>query len=193
MMIHTLLKTQLGLSDALLDLLLAKAVHKTYDKNDLLFNASAPVSQLLFVEKGLLRGYRLIDGVDITHHFFELHWFATDYQSYLTGQPGELYLQALTEVEVYKWEKAQMDQMAKEHSPIAQILQQIAERAYLHMVERCKNLQTQDLKERYWRLIHKTPELFQQVPQRHIASYLGVAPQSLSRVKFQAKNSGFTP
>jgi DNA-directed RNA polymerase specialized sigma subunit len=44
-------------------------------------------------------------------------------------------------------------------------------------------MQTLDLKERYKNLVKKSPELFQKVPQKHIASYLGVSEQSLSRIK----------
>jgi hypothetical protein len=59
----------------------------------------------------------------------------------------------------------------------------MAEKAYLSAASRLKQHQTDDLKTRYLTLLSKNPKLVQSVPQHFIASYLGVKPQSLSRIK----------
>ncbi len=59
----------------------------------------------------------------------------------------------------------------------------MAEHAYLSATERLKQFQAGDLETRYKNLLSRDPELFQKIPQYHIASYLGVKPQSLSRLK----------
>jgi CRP-like cAMP-binding protein len=160
---------------------LAQLTH--YPKNEILLYPDKSVNTLFFLKKGLLRGYRLIDGNDVTHHFFLENWWATDYQAYITGNPGELYVETLTDTTVYSFNKADLDQLYNTHPKFNQIARWLGENSYLTMVERFKDFQLKELKERYLHLINANPALFNLVPQKHIASYLGVTPQSLSRIK----------
>ncbi len=178
----------LPLSDEAYQHLKAAGQWRTYAKNELLLPLHKPVSKMFFIEQGLLRGYRLVDGLEITHHFYPENWFGTDYQSYLTGTPCELHLTALTEVTVYEFQKSALEALFHQHHELERLGRILAEDAYLQMVERLKEFQIKDLKMRYLNLINKNPGLFQQVPQKHIASYLGVAPQSLSRIKEHLKH-----
>ena len=130
-----------------------------------------------------MRGYRIQDGIDVTHHFYLDNWLATDYESYLTGNQGEIYIQALVDTVVYEFNKSNLHTFFKSNEKFEKIRFIQAEDAYLQMVRRLKNFQCMELKERYLELVNRNPELFNLVPQRHIASYLGVTPQSLSRLK----------
>lgn len=154
-----------------------------YKKNDYLLNADRPVQKLFFVKSGLMLGYRLQDGIDITHHFYVEKWLATDYESYLTGKRGELYIKALVDTTVYEFNKTTLFNFFKTNEKFEKIRFIQAEDAYLQMVNRLKNFQQMELKDRYLELVNRNPELFNLVPQKHIASYLGVKPQSLSRIK----------
>ncbi len=165
------------------DLFISNANLLKFKKKDHLILAGTPVKKLFFIEKGLVRGYRLNDGIDTTHHFFEEKNFATDYESFLTKKKGELYLEALTNILVYEFDESKLVSFYQAHPKFEEIRFFLAEHAYLQMVERVKDLQTKELKERYSKLIHTNPDLFQHIPQKHIASYLGVMPQSLSRIK----------
>lgn len=156
---------------------------KKYSKNEYLLNADRPVQKLFFVKSGFMRGYRIQEGIDITHHFYLDNWLATDYESYLTGNQGELYIKALLDTVVYEFNKPSLHAFFKSHAKFEKLRFIQSEDAYLQMVRRLKNFQCMELKERYLELVNKNPELFSLVPQRHIASYLGVTPQSLSRLK----------
>ncbi len=159
------------------------AAIKEYKKNDYLLKADRSVQKLFFIKSGFMRGYRIQDGIDITHHFYLDNWLATDYESYLSGNQGELYIQALVDTVVYEFNKSSLHTFFKTHEKFEKIRFVQAEDAYLRMVRRLKNFQYMELKERYLELVNRNPELFNLVPQRHIASYLGVTPQSLSRLK----------
>ncbi|GAB5551864.1 MAG: Crp/Fnr family transcriptional regulator [Saprospiraceae bacterium] len=156
---------------------------RKYKRNEYLLRADKPVQKLFFVKSGFMRGYRIQDGKDITHHFYGDNWLATDYESFLSGSHGELYIQALTDITVYEFDKTALYSYYKLHEKFEKIRFIQAEDAYLRMVRRLKNFQCMELKERYLELVSKNPELINVVPQRHIASYLGVSPQSLSRLK----------
>ncbi len=165
------------------DLFISNANLLKLKKKDHLIFGGTPVKKMFFIEKGLVRGYHLNDGVDTTHHFFVEKNFATDYKSFLTKKDGELYLEALTDTLVYEFDKSKLVSFYQAHPKFVEIRFLLAEHAYLQMVERVKDLQTKRLKERYSKLINTNPDLFQHVPQKHIATYLGVMPQSLSRIK----------
>ena len=161
------------------------AITKRYRKNEYLLNADRPVQKLFFVKSGFMRGYRIQEGNDVTHHFYLDNWLATDYESYLTGDQGDLYIQALVETIVYEFDKTKLYAFFKSNEKFEKIRFIQAEDAYLQMVRRLKNFQCMELKERYLELINKNPELFNLVAHKHIASYLGVTPQSLSRLRKQ--------
>ncbi|PCJ66697.1 MAG: hypothetical protein COA58_04350 [Bacteroidetes bacterium] len=156
---------------------------KKYSKNEYLLNANRSAQKLFFVKSGFMRGFRIQEGNDITHHFYLDNWLATDYESYLTGNRGELYIQAVVDTTVYEFDKISLYTFFESHEKFEKIRIIQAEDAYLQMVRRLKNFQYMELKERYLELINRNPELFNLVPQRYIASYLGVTPQSLSRLK----------
>ncbi len=159
------------------------AKSKKYSKGEYLLKADKSVQKLFFVKSGFMRGYRIQGGIDVTHHFYLNNWLATDYESYLTGNQGELYIQALVDTTVYEFDKTNLYTFFKSHEKFEKLRFVQAEDAYLQMVRRLKTFQCLELKERYLELVNKSPDIFALVPQRHIASYLGVTPQSLSRVK----------
>jgi len=159
------------------------AFAKKAKKGDLILRADSRTRDLFFLNTGLWRGYRLIEDQEYTHHFFGAGWFATDFQSYLTGEPGKLYLQALSDSDYRVFHKKELEELYQQYPVFEKVGRVLAERAYLHMVDRLVDFQTNNLHERYQQLLRKHPNLLQEVPQKYIASYLGVAGQSLSRIK----------
>ena len=177
------LSNYINFTDADYESFISIAKIKVYKKNEYLLHADKPVQKLFFVKSGFMRGYRIQKGIDITHHFYMDNWLATDYESYLTGDIGELYIQALVNTTVYEFNKNTLHTFYKSNPKFEKIRFIQAEDAYLRMVRRLKNFQYMELKDRYLALINRDPKLFNLVPQKHIASYLGVTPQSLSRIK----------
>lgn len=156
---------------------------KEIEKNKILFQPPSPTRKILFLESGILRGYKIADGKDYTHHFYTPNWFATDFESFLTNNPSSLFIESLTQVHYLEIDKVVLYKLYENHHQVEKLGRIIAEKAYLATVEKMSDLQMLDLKERYKNLIRKNPQLFTDVPQKHIASYLGVSEQSLSRVK----------
>lgn len=178
-----IIKSHINLTDEIYELFLNFAARKESKKNQILFSPNRVTKKIIFIEKGLLRGYKIIDGKDYTHHFYFSNWFATDFKSFLTGKPSDIYIETLTETIYYEFNKKDLLNLYKNNHRLEKLGRIIAERAYLSTVEKLSDMQTLDLKQRYESLIKKNPKLFQKVPQKHIASYLGVSEQSLSRTK----------
>ncbi len=177
------LLAQVKITDALYESFVKLATLKHAPKNEIIARPDKINTKMMFLEAGIMRAYRLVEGQEYTHYFFIENWFSTDYRSYLTEQPSELYIETLSEVTYYEFEKKTLIDFFDRHHTFEKLGRIIAETAYLKMVERLVDFQTNDLKQRYHKLMSSHPRLFQQVPQKYIASYLGVAEQSLSRIK----------
>lgn len=177
------LQSHVHLTEEVYQLLRGTARKIEVPKNQTLFFPPRVIRKCLFVEKGLLRGYKIIDGKEYTHHFYSEKWFATDFESFLTGKPGTIFIESLTEVQAYEFDKADLHRLYETHHSLEKLGRIMAEKAFLATVEKLADIQTLDLKDRYQSLIRKNPQLFLEVPQKYIASYLGVSEQSLSRIK----------
>ncbi len=156
---------------------------RLFKAKTLVFDGNHVFDRLYYIQSGIIRSYRIVDGEDYTYYFFTGNEFAVDYQSYLTNMASPLFFEALTDTEVYLFPKSAIYQLYEKYPKFEKIGRLMAEQAYLSAADRLKQHQTDDLKTRYQKLIAKSPNLFQSVPQHYIASYLGVKPQSLSRVR----------
>lgn len=167
------------------------AQKKTVKAKAVLFHADRPFLKMWFIHSGIVRCFRLIDGRDYSYFFFFNNEFAVDFESYLTEMPSPLFFEALTDVAYSEFSKQDIKSLY-ETFPRFHILGRImAEKAYLSAAERLKQHQTDDLKTRYLKLIAKDPHLFHFIPQHHIASYLGVKPQSLSRIRAEVSGKKY--
>lgn len=178
-----IIQSNINLPEDVYQIFLKSAKKKEVAKNRILFQPKKVNRKCLFIESGILRGYRIIGDKDYTHHFFTSNWFATDFESFLSNNPSSLYIESLTKVNYFEFDKEILHNLYETHHQLEKLGRIIAEKAYLSTVEKFSEIQTLDLKARYKNLIKKNPQLFQDVPQKYIASYLGVSEQSLRRIK----------
>lgn len=146
----------------------------TYDRN---------VDHFYFVQSGLIRSYRIIDGDDFTYTFYLPGDICVDYESVLKKSPSEHYFQVLAPTKVIKYSYSKIEYLFEDHPRIERIARKMAESAYIRLIERVKEFQSDTLEKRYLNLIQNHEDIFQAAPLQHIASYLGVKPQSLSRIR----------
>jgi len=180
---NEIIKSLLTFSDESFRLLMDIAIEKEVEKNQILFYPNKPTKKILFINKGLLRGYKILDGKDYTHHFYSENWFATDFLSFLNEKPSEVFIESIERTNYYEFKKEDLLNLYNKSHQIERLGRIMAEKAYIATVEKMADLQLLNLNERYNTLIKRNPSLFQKVPQKHIASYLGVSEQSLSRIK----------
>lgn len=181
-----IIKSHLNLSDDSFRQLMTIATEKIVEKNQIIFTPNKPINKILFLKKGLLRGYRLIDGKDYTHHFYFENWFATDFSSYLNEKPSQIYIESIEKSHYFEFTKKDLIGLYNTSHQIERLGRIIAEKAFLTTVDKLADMQLLDLNDKYNALYQKNPSLFQRVPQKYIASYLGVSEQSLSRIKKQS-------
>ncbi|NQZ45452.1 MAG: Crp/Fnr family transcriptional regulator [Flavobacteriaceae bacterium] len=180
------IQSLLEFSEESFDRLLKIATEKEVAKHQVLFRPDKPTNKILFLKEGLLRGYKISDGKDYTHHFYFENWFATDFSSFLNEKPSQIFIESIEKTSYYEFKKRDLLDLYNKSHQNERLGRIIAEKAFLSTVEKLADLQLLNLIDKYHALVNRNPNLFQRVPQKYIASYLGVSEQSLSRIKKQA-------
>lgn len=136
-----------------------------------------------FVNQGNFRMYRIVDGKDVTTNFIFSGNFATNYSSCVSLTPGEEYIQALEDCEVLLLSREHMQMGYDKHHSWERFGRLIAENIFVGVSQRRDSLLYKSPEERYLELFEQRPKVVAQMSQQHIASYLGMTPESLSRIR----------
>lgn len=152
-------------------------------KGEFLSQAGEISNYVSFINRGSLRVYMEISEQEISKHFFFDHEYASDYASFLTRTPGLLNIKALEDAELMELSYENV-QMLYERYPVWQKYGRlIAEKLYIQVASRTQELLLRTPEEMYIRLIETQSPIIARIPQHYIASYLGIQPESLSRIR----------
>lgn len=163
---------------------------RRFAKNTQLHNTDN-LGQVLFLNSGVARSY-VVDsqGRDFTSgfHYNErgasvANIFVTDYARLICNEKSSLLFETLTEVEVVSVSLAFIQQMYEHHVNWGRIGRIVAQECFYHSQQRALDLLTLAAGERYQQLLHDLPIPISNIPQKYLASYLGITPPSLSRIK----------
>ena len=178
-----ILHEKYGLSASESEQLLAQMERLTYRKGEHIVREGERNSSLYLVAQGIWRGHYLRDGVDISL------WFASEgdtlfsSRSYVADRPSLTSIEAMSDSTVFRISKQKMETFFASSIAFANIGRIIFERQFLDMENWMINGGAAQAKQRYLALLEQNPELLQHVPLKHIASYLMITPQSLSRIR----------
>jgi len=157
--------------------------YKTLKKRDHWLVEGEICKEVVFIIKGCLRYYQTKDGVEkTTEIFFENRWF-TDFQSWLTKQPIIFSVDALEDTEMLTVTFKDLDMLYAKYPKCERIGRLIAENTIILLCDRFNSLLTHTPFERYLKLLEEQPEILDRIPQYYVASYLGIEPESLSRIR----------
>lgn len=156
---------------------------KKFKKNAMLHQEGDVCNRVTFINQGSVRLYYTVEGIENTiQFFFDESWY-TDYASFLTGAPSQENLQALGPTEVVQLTREGILPLFDQYPVFDRIGRFMAENAYLSLSKLNQMLRNETPQQRYLNLIQQRPDVVARIPQRHIASYLGVKPESLSRIR----------
>ncbi len=128
----SVLKRKAGLSDDQVNEMLNRSTEASCKKNEIVFWGDQPFLKLLYIKRGIMRMYRVIDGKDITFYFFFRGEFAVDYESFLTEQKSPLFFEALTDCEYLVLPKRSLLELyKKEEACYERVGRVMAEEAYI--------------------------------------------------------------
>ncbi|MEO8111638.1 MAG: Crp/Fnr family transcriptional regulator [Ginsengibacter sp.] len=137
-----------------------------------------------FVEKGSLRAYSVDDkGAEHIIQFALEGWTISDLYSFLTGEPATYNIDALEDSELVIVDKSAHEELLKRFPKYETYNRLQITGAYLAMQKRLSAIHSQSLEERYLDFTTLYPSIVQRVPQHMVASYMGLQPETLSRIR----------
>jgi CRP-like cAMP-binding protein len=139
-----------------------------------------------FVTKGLLKAYTVDDQGDEHILMFGLEdWWISDLYSFLSESPSTMNIEALEDCELICIEKPALESLYQQIPKFERLMRILFQNAFVAQQQRILAAISQSAEERYASFIKKYPTLEQRIPQTLIASYLGMKPETLSRIRKQ--------
>jgi CRP-like cAMP-binding protein len=182
------IKLYAALSEQEIQLLRNAVDKKVYTKSEIIFTEGNVSDEIYFVTKGCVRLFYNVDGTDKTAFFYSEGQFICAGESYTYNIPASENYQAVEQTEIFVFTKSKIDVLLKK-VPKFEIIARIATENELITCQKViASFVTKSAEERYIDLLNTQGELFQRVPQQYIASFLGVSPETLSRIKTRVFN-----
>lgn len=170
------------------DIIRQYLIPKRIRKNQYLLQEGDVAKYSAFVEKGALRAYSVDEkGAEHIIQFAFEGWTISDMYSFVTGSPATYNIDALEDAELVLISKAGQDEILKRVPEYEAYTRMLLTGAYMAMQKRITAMLSLSLEDRYINLTKLYPNLVQRVPQRMIASYMGLSPETLSRVRRKLK------
>jgi CRP-like cAMP-binding protein len=165
-------------------LFLSKTETKQVKAKTILQNAGQVCKESYFVNSGLLRSFNIND--NIVEHVLSFAcegWWISDMYSLLSQKPGNLFIEVLEDAEVIVLSKENQDQLYLEIPKLERFFRILIENSLVANQERLMDNLSLTAEERFDKFCKKHPTLIQKVPQKQIASFIGVTPEFFSKMK----------
>ena len=161
----------------------SKLIQQAFPKNHLLLKTGQTEHHLSFIESGIIRFYIPKDENDLTFAFAFDNSFVSAYDSFLTQRPSIYNVETLTKTTLWRLTYSDLQSIYKETAIGNTIGRQASEDLFLKKSKRELSLLNETAEQRYLNLFTEQPRLIKQIPLKYIASYIGITPQALSRIR----------
>ena len=159
---------------------------KKFRKKQYLLQEGDVCKYTAFVNTGILRSYTIDEkGNEHIIQFALEDWWITDIYSFLTGEPSTFNIDVLEDAEVLLITKAAQDEMVLQVPKMERFLRLLMQNSLIAMQRRLIGSLNYTAEDKYLQLMDACPSIVQRVPQHLIASYLGITPETLSRIRKQ--------
>ena len=156
---------------------------KSIKKGDFFLAEGEVCKHAGFIVKGLMRYYINHDGEDKTYDFAQENNFICNYESFLPKTPSTKIIQALEDCEILQISYTDLQIFYNSIAQAERFGRIVIEQVFVHTLKDLSSFYTDTPEYRYDKFLKEHPDLQQRVSQYHIASYVGVKPQSISRIR----------
>lgn len=190
--LNTYLSSNLGINDQEILAIIENCTIKNVKKDEFLLNADEYCKHTFFVEKGLLRQYSIDEkGKEHILSFAPENWFVTDRESAYFNKPSVYFIQALEDSTVVLLDENFLHLLSEKIENFTDFNNKLLHNHIRHLQTRINLLLSASAEDRYLQFIKMYPDILLRVPQTMVASYLGITPESLSRVRKELARKNF--
>lgn len=152
-------------------------------KKEFLLQAGQVCTFIAFIDSGTLRHFHVKEGIEKTCDISFTNSWVTDFHSFNHATRGIMNLQAMENTRVLLITKANLQKLYRDFPAYETFGRLMAERVAQRATDIAMSLSADKPEERFQKLLRNQPDLFQRVPQKYIANFLGISPESLSRLQ----------
>jgi CRP-like cAMP-binding protein len=172
------------LTDEKIEMLAKAAIYKKYKTNDYYSIPDNPAKNISFVDKGLFRLYVIdYEGNEATLALTGENMFMASYSAVILDQFQPVYIQAIEDSEVYEVPRTEFIKLWETDSQWKEVMQKHTELDLLRVRKRELGFLIYDAGARYNNFLKDFPQFINRIKLKYIASYLGISPETLSRIR----------
>lgn len=157
--------------------------YQKHPKHHILHEADKICNHFYIIISGMARVFYYKEDKDITIHFSAEEESITAIDSYIQRKKSKYSIEALEDLEVFAIAHQDLESLFESNPKYERFGRLFLQQIYIDLVERIDDLQLKTAQERYEILLKKKPKLFQRVSLKHIASFLSITPETLSRIR----------
>ena len=170
-------------SEEEVDTLQSYLVEKLIRKGDHFLHLGQVSRHVAFIGKGLLMHYSIHHGVEIPCNFSQEGDWTGSLKSFTSGSATEIGIKALEDTWVQELSGEHLERLIRSSPRWLLFKNHMVQLVFFTMTQHNADLAMLDAKQRYYKFMKEKPDLISRVPQYYIAAYLGIKPQSLSRIR----------
>ena len=155
----------------------------TVPKNTILEAEEKKTKNLYYINEGFIRLFNIENAEERTTHINCPSGFITNFQSFITSGISTSNLQTISDCKLLSISKDKLDLLNQKVKDWSIFGEKIYEEAVIYNESRTRDMILLSAEERYIKLLKDRPEIIQNVPLQYIASYIGIKPESLSRIR----------
>lgn len=154
-----------------------------YPKSAAITTAGSTEQWIYFILKGAVRVFVISEGREVVTNFRFDNQFTSSLTSFLTQSPSQYFLHTMAETTALRFHYTSLQEMYKNHIDLNVLGRVLMEQLLIDKRQRELDFLTLSADKRYQKLLEEHPEYVQNIPLKYIASFLGVTPESLSRIR----------
>lgn len=164
-------------------------VHMKFHRGEIILNEGEECTCMYFVERGMVRQYYYKNKKDVTEHFSFEGRIVMCIESLLKHVPSQIVIEALENTHLYAIPRIKLLQTIETHFELGILYGKILEHALISSQHHADSQRFENAQERYERLLREKPEIVLRAPMIHVASFLQMTPETLSRVRANHEKS----
>ena len=178
------IRQKVSLSDKDLEMLRPYFIPKKVRKRQYVLNAGDVCQYVTFVEKGLLRSFTVDDeGYEHVVQFAIEGWWISDVGSFVSGKDALYNIEALEDSELLHLTKEAMEELLQKLPAMERFFRILMQNNIVALQRRVIAYMSLSAEEKYLKLMEVAPDVMNRASQQHIASYLSITPETLSRIR----------